>query len=157
MGSGVRRAVPARLRLLHLDGAAAEEELFPLIGHGAPRVHGAGRARLAVSFLILALASCQSRPCTTIEDAFEQVVALPEVVELSYRVPERSGGEADVLLMKDGEDADNWVVYVGENFPDHTVRIYTFQVRKRSGEILVWDVVQGEELALESWRKFGYR
>jgi len=79
-------------------------------------------------------------------------VALPEVLKLSRQVPELSGGEAKLLLMQDGEDGDNGVVYVGESFPDHTVRILTFQVRKRSGEVLVRDAARGEAIALDSWR-----
>jgi hypothetical protein len=93
-------------------------------------------------------------PALTKDQAWDLVLSLPEVIALGKDIPERSKGEAKLIVMDDGDAAPGlWTFYVGENHPTHVHRRETFEVSAYTGEILVWDSERDGYLPLSERRE----
>jgi hypothetical protein len=46
-----------------------------------------------------------------------------------------------------------WVVFFGEDYPDHVTRLTTFQVDSITTAISVWSWFQDDYVSLEQWRE----
>ncbi|MFO0750562.1 MAG: hypothetical protein U1F43_33570 [Myxococcota bacterium] len=132
------------------------------------------RLSIVISWAALSLAACGSTngardsgadgsgPTSTTlisgDDAVARVLdavrAVPEVQALEARM--RADGVA--LIGRLDSDPDEpapsvWEVYVGEDHPDHTVRLWSFKVDARSGAMSVVDPVTLEEQSFDAWKK----
>jgi len=90
-----------------------------------------------------------------VQRVLDAITPLPEVVALKKRM------EADgvsLVAMLEGEDAANpnpstWSVYVGESHATHTVRLWSFNVDARTGEMTITDPVTLEDYSFSTWRQ----
>ena len=92
-------------------------------------------------FVIMGLTACDQS-----ETLVEQMIEAnhSKMLFLSdglVSIPEKSGKFYDM--------------YIGENLSDHVVRWHTFYLSEKLNEILVDDVITGNNLTLEEWRKQG--
>lgn len=101
-----------------------------------------------------------------IDEAFKEVTEylilnVPEINEFEKEINELSNGEVTLMIRIDrvpGQQSDSkykdyYLIYVGENHDTYGVRWNSFYVRKDLKEILVDNVVTGEVISIEEWRK----
>ncbi|MGE5417558.1 MAG: hypothetical protein ACM3UZ_12550 [Acidobacteriota bacterium] len=93
---------------------------------------------------------------------------VPEVAEYRKQIEQYNrDNKADVNMIyrtdgipdptaTDEINRDYYCFYVGEDMGDHTNRWQTFYVNKGLTSILVDDVLTGETITLDEWRKRGY-
>ncbi len=87
--------------------------------------------------------------------------AIPEIKEFESQISKASKGQVGLSMRIDnvpGDSSDEpfsryYIVYVGENHPDHTVRWNSFYIREDLNEILIEDIVTGEVISLGQWRE----
>jgi hypothetical protein len=87
--------------------------------------------------------------------------SVPEIEMFRQEIEKESKGQVRLIMRFDGvpdknsndEYHDYYCVYVGEEHSDHTVRWNTFYVKSDLTKILVEDVISGDNVSLEKWRK----
>lgn len=85
---------------------------------------------------------------------------VPEISDFGEQIKKNSNGKVSLIMRIDKEpnnDSDDqyreyYLIYVGENHPDHTVRWNSFYVHKDLNEVLVYDVLTDSAISLEKWR-----
>ncbi|CAN7548811.1 hypothetical protein LJR153_003966 [Paenibacillus sp. LjRoot153] len=86
------------------------------------------------------------------------VQSVPEIRQYKQMI---ETNKSKVLFLSDGlisvldRPGKYYDMYIGESFSDHVVRWNTFYVSEDMKEILVEDVITGNILTLEEWRKRG--
>jgi len=94
------------------------------------------------------------------EQAIERVRAaldgVAEVAAFTQRM-EAAGNHLLVMLEGDADPAADtprtWQVYVGEDHPDHIVRLWAFNVDALSGAMTITDPVTLEDVPFDLWRR----
>lgn len=100
------------------------------------------------------------------ENAEDKVLAnleknVPEIDAFQQQIDKSSHGQVKLMMKFDGVPDqkstdpyhDYYIVYVGEDHTDHTVRWNTFYVKSDLSQILVEDIMSGDIVTLEQWRK----
>jgi hypothetical protein len=86
---------------------------------------------------------------------------VPEIETFQRQIDKLSDGQVKLIMRFDevpGKNStelyhDYYVIYVGEDHPDHTVRWNTFYVKGDLSKILVENIVSGDIVTLDQWRK----
>lgn len=86
-----------------------------------------------------------------------QIRAVPEIHAFEKRL---EADHASLIAMIEGDvdtpttGAPSYDIYVGENHPDHTVRLWSFHVDARTGAITSTDPATLEEHTFTEWREY---
>jgi len=84
---------------------------------------------------------------------------VPEIAAYGESLIRNKGGKLIMRLdgLPDAKSSDEFAkyyqIYVGEDLGDHVTRWHSFYVNAAMDKIMVEDVVSGELISLEAWRK----
>lgn len=77
---------------------------------------------------------------------------VPELSRYGEEISKKSNGEACLTLFISNFENGYYVVYVGEDWPDHTVNWDYFYVDEKMTQILYSNMITGDLLTLSEWR-----
>jgi hypothetical protein len=110
---------------------------------------------IAALIFLLPFSSCSKTGVD--EDGAEKLVAeLPEV-KAFIRAMDASGDDVTAIILMDeegeGPGPDYMMFTVAESHPSHVVTWQRFFVNRKDSGIVVADVIEGEFISLDEWRR----